>query len=91
MKFQNYTKQTTFRDNYADVERVTGMNAVADPDQLADPDKGALAGCIYWAGKGCNELADRDDIEAVTRKVNGGVNGLDMRRAAVARAKTIFS
>lgn len=45
-----------------------------DPDQLADPDKGTLAGRIYWRERGCNALADADDIDAVTLRVNGGRN-----------------
>lgn len=84
------TKQTTFRDNYAEVQAVTGLNVLADPDQLADPDKGLRAGCVYWESKGCNALADRDDIEALTRRVNGGLNGLPERKAALARAKSIL-
>lgn len=84
------TKQTTFRDNYAAVQAVTGLNVLADPDQLADPDKGLRAGCVYWEAKGCNALADRDDIEALTRRVNGGLNGLPERKAALARAKSIL-
>lgn len=84
------TKQTTFRANYAEVEAVTGMNVVADPDQLADPDKGTLAGCVYWQAKGCNALADADDIEALTRHVNGGLNGLPDRKIALRRAKQVL-
>lgn len=84
------TKQTTFRDNYAEVQAVTGLNVLDDPDQLADPDKGTLAGCVYWKAKGCNALADADDIEALTRRVNGGVNGLAERKAALLRAKKVL-
>ena len=84
------TKQTTGRDNYAQVQLVTGLNVLADPDQLADPDKGLRAGCIYWEARGCNAIADRDDIEALTKRVNGGLTGLVDRKAALARAKSIL-
>ena len=84
------TKQTTGRDNYEVVESVTGMNVVSNPDQLADPDKGTLAGCVYWKERGCSALADADDIQALTRRINGGVNGLVDRKIALTRAKRIF-
>lgn len=84
------TKMTTFHDNYAEVEAVTGLNVLDDPDQLSDPDKGTRAGCVYWTAKGCNAIADRDDIDALTRRINGGVTGLAERRTALARAKMIL-
>lgn len=84
------TKQTTGRANYQDLQDVTGLNVIDDPDQLADPDKGLRAGCVFWAAKGCNTLADRDDIEALTRRVNGGLKGLTDRMAALVRAKAIL-
>lgn len=33
-----------------------------------------------WAEKGCNALADRNDIGGITRKINGGLNGFEDRR-----------
>lgn len=84
------TKQTTGRANYTDLQAVTGLNVIDDPDQLADPDKGLRAGCVYWEAKGCNAIADRDDIEALTKWVNGGLNGIVDRKAALARAKSIL-
>jgi len=84
------TKQTTFHDNYAEVERVTGLPVLATPDLLGEADAGTRAGCIYWHERNCNALADADDIGAVTRRVNGGLNGLPERRAALARAKAVL-
>ncbi|WP_423606112.1 peptidoglycan-binding protein [Sphingomonas sp. MS122] len=84
------TKQTTFHDNYAALQEATGMNVLDDPDQLAEPDKGTLAGCIYWRERGCNALADADDIDALTVRVNGGRNGLPERKAALLRAKRVL-
>jgi putative chitinase len=34
-----------------------------------------------------NPLADQDDIETITRRINGGLNGLADRLACLARAK----
>lgn len=84
------TKQTTFYDNYAEVERITGLPVLKEPDLLAEPDTGMRAGCIYWRERGCNALADADDIEALTHRINGGENGLDARKVALRRAKSIL-
>ena len=83
-------KQTTGRFNYSDVANVTGLDVVGNPGMLGDPDLGMNAGCIFWDKKGCNALADLDDVLRVTKAINGGTNGLPERTAALARAKTIL-
>lgn len=83
-------KQTTGRFNYNDVMKVTGIDVIANPDLLADPDNGMRAACIFWEKKSCNTFADKDDILGLTKAVNGGTNGLDERKAALARAKAIL-
>lgn len=80
-------KMTTGRRNYGEVARATGLGVLTRPELLEEPDTAVRAGAIFWAMHGCNELADRDDIVGLTRRVNGGANGLDQRRAALARAK----
>lgn len=83
-------KQTTGRANYGDVKSVTGIDVIANPDLLADPDVGMQAACIFWQKKNCNKFADKDDILGLTKAVNGGTNGLEDRKKALARAKTIL-
>ncbi len=39
----------------------------------------------YWERSGLNALADRDDLEAITRAVNGGLGGLTERRRLLER------
>ena len=51
-------------------------NFVASPDLInIDPWEG-LASIWFWETHGLNALADAGDIEAVTRRINGGTNGL---------------
>ena len=83
-------KQTTGRSNYADVRQVTGLDVVANPDWLAEPDLGMRAAAIYWKKRGCNAFADADDIVGLTKAINGGTNGLEERRSALKRAKSIL-
>lgn len=84
------TKQTTFHDNYAEVQQITGLPVLASPDLLAEPDNGMLAGCIYWRERGCARLSDSNDFVELTRRINGGTNGLADRIAARQRAALIL-
>ncbi|QNA91172.1 glycoside hydrolase family 19 protein [Massilia sp. Dwa41.01b] len=61
---------------------------VADPDLLLSELKYAIESAFhYWETRKVNALADLDDLEGVTRAVNGGLNGLDDRGARLARIK----
>ncbi len=48
------------------------------------------AAFIEWDKKGCNEMARRDDVKAICKAINGGYNGLEDQRAALAKAKRIW-
>lgn len=57
----------------------------------ASPFSAMRAAFREWKRKGCNKWAARDDIERVTRLINGGQNGLAGRRAYLAKAKRIWA
>jgi putative chitinase len=83
-------KQTTGRANYGRVKTLSGIDVIANPALLEDPNTGMRAACIFWTDKRCNAFADADDIDGLTRAVNGGTNGIVARRAALVRAKAIL-
>lgn len=71
--------QLTGRTNYAAASHDLGVDFVARPEIAGQfPHAIRLAGW-YWKKRNINRLADKDDIRAVTRAVNGGLNGLDQR------------
>lgn len=82
--------QTTGLSNHEAFKAATGIDVVANPELLADPDLGTHAACVFWEKKGCGPIADRDDFTALTRKINGGTKGLVDGNAALKRAKTIL-
>lgn len=82
--------QTTGRANYAAAARATGLDLLNDPDLLMKPAGAARAAGVFWRDHRLNALADADKVEAITRAINGGLLGLDDRKAQVARAKTIW-
>ena len=82
--------QITGRANYAATASGTGLPLLEDPDLLAQPTGAALSAGLFWSDHGLNAMADRDDIEAITRRVNGGLTGLSGRQALLTRAKAIW-
>jgi putative chitinase len=71
--------QLTGRDNYTAFGRSKGMS----PEQVAEyattPEGAIEVSTWFWNTNGLNQLSDRDDINSVTRRINGGTNGLDDR------------
>lgn len=79
--------QLTGRANYARFGARLGLDLLAEPEAAAEPVLSLRIACEYWEERGINAPADRDDLIAVTRLVNGGANGLADRRACLRRAK----
>lgn len=73
--------QTTGRANYAACGKALGVDLLAHPDLLETPEYAVRSACLFWLMRGLNPLADAGDQVAVTRRVNGGANGLAERLA----------
>jgi len=85
--------QITGRANYVAFGKVVGSDFTSDASAAllaSDPQLAVEASCWFWKEHGLNELADHDNIEAVTRRVNGGLNGLAQRTALLARSRFFF-
>lgn len=83
--------QLTGRANYRLFGRALGLDFESHPEIVALPSVGLLVACHYWQMRGLNELADADDVVAITKRVNGGTNGLDARKAYLAKMKGLFA
>lgn len=81
---------TTGRQNYVEAGELIGLDLVAQPELLGQAKAAALAAAAFWKLNGCNALADRDELELVTRRINGGLNGLADRRVQTQRAGLIW-
>jgi len=82
--------QLTGRDNYARAGAAIGLDFVAQPELLEKPDWAASSAGWFWATNGCNALADAGDYEAITRRINGGLNGLADRQAWLRKVQAIL-
>lgn len=62
----------------------------ASPERLEDPYWGFMTAANFWQKAGCNELADRDDFETITRRINGGLNGYEDRKRRWELARSVL-
>lgn len=72
--------QLTGKANYIAFAQATGYDVVTFPDLVATTYP-LLSAAWFWWRNGLNELADTQGINAVTKRVNGGYNGLKDREA----------
>ena len=79
--------QLTGRANYAAAGRALGLDLVNNPQQAASPEVGFRIAAWYWQTRGLNNLADQGNFREITRRINGGYNGLADREAYLRRAQ----
>lgn len=76
----------TGRTNYAAASRAAGIDMITAPTLASRPRYAAKIAAWWWDTHGCNALADEPGMEPVTRRVNGGLNGIDDRNRYYRRA-----
>jgi predicted chitinase len=83
--------QLTGRSNYREMGKRLGIDLEGKPELAATPKVSSEVAAIYWTSRGLNELADADNGKQITRKINGGYNGLTDRLNKIARAKKFIT
>lgn len=85
--------QLTGRANYKEYANANqfGKDVLSEPHLIAE-DKALCVDVAgwFWHKHELNVLADKDDLERLTRRINGGINGLAHRRKLYLRAKSLF-
>jgi putative chitinase len=82
--------QMTGRGSRTTIGASMGVDLVDNPGNAADPKYLLAIACEEWNEKGCHPLADADDILRITRKINGGTNGLDSRKEWLVKTKAVW-
>jgi len=78
--------QLTGKSNYAELTLNTGIDFVSNPDLLKEPAYALISACLYWKNNNLNRFADKKDIESLSKAINGGLIGLEHRKALYEKA-----
>lgn len=77
----------TGRYNYEILRKELNVDCIDHPELLETQHNAALVAGWFWNKNRLNNLADLDLLTQITRKINGGINGLEDRRLILSRAK----
>lgn len=78
--------QTTGRENFARVQKETGIKCLDNPELLRSMPAALQAAAIFWKVHKLNDLLDRPDfIAATTKAIQGGDGGLNDRTIYINR------
>lgn len=85
--------QVTGKANYEAAGEALGLPLGARPDLLESPGHAVRSAAWFWQSRHLNELADAGTLEAfegITRRINGGLNGLAERVALWHKAREVL-
>ena len=83
--------QITGRANYKACGEALGLDLVNLPELLERPQHACMSAAWFWATKSLSILADEGKFETITRRINGGLNGLAERHMLYARALKVLA
>jgi putative chitinase len=89
--------QITGRANYRNVTELVRALFPGAPDFEVTPSAveqvtwAVACSAAWWKNRGCNELADIEDFDKQTQRINGGLNGLQDRKDRLEIARKAVS
>lgn len=83
--------QLTGKDNYTACSRDMAFDIVEDPDLVLVPEIAVLASIWFWNHRKINQACDDDNIERMTKLVQGGRLGLEERKNYYEKFKEILA
>ena len=72
--------QLTGRSNYQAFADSLEMNIDDVPEYLATFEGASQSACWYWESQKLNQWADKSDLVTLTKRINGGLIGLEDRK-----------
>jgi putative chitinase len=83
--------QLTGKDNYKAFAEWVGDDRIMDEPDLVASEYAVHSAVFYWDRNNLNSVADTDDVVALTKRINGGTNGLSHRRELLNKANGLLS
>lgn len=80
--------QITGRANYTSCGQALHLDLIGSPELLQGTEAACRSAGWFWKTRGLNELADKDAFGTISRKINGGFNGIDDRIKHWLRARS---
>ena len=82
-------KQLTGKDNVTRCGQALGVDFVGNPDILLEPLYAARSAGWFWKTNNLSKFADVEDLEGMTKKINGGLIGIADRKARYQKVKSV--
>ena len=82
-------KQLTGKDNVTRCGQALGVDLVSNPDLLLEPEYAARSAGWFWKANNLSKFADVEDLEGMTKKINGGLIGIADRKARYQKVKSV--
>lgn len=85
--------QVTGRANYLTASKALfgDDRLLKTPELLEQPEWAAESAVWFWSSRNLNALADADRFTDLTKRINGGTNGLEDRKARYRQALKVLS
>ncbi len=78
--------QLTGKDNYLQIQKALKMTTIEEVLSYMETVQGAMwSAGWFWDTHKLNSYADKNDFDGCTRKINGGLNGIDHRKKILAK------
>ena len=82
--------QLTGHDNYQSFADSLEMNVTDVPEYLATFEGAVQSACWFWEKNNLNQYADSNDIVSMTKRINGGLIGIEDRMKHYEHALHVF-
>jgi putative chitinase len=75
--------QTTGRGNFTKLSEALGHDFISHSVDIALPEWASLSAGQYWEDNSLNDIADAQDWQTLTRRINGGLTAYNERLAFI--------
>jgi predicted chitinase len=83
--------QLTGKSNYRAFAKWVGDDRVIEDPDLVATEYAVHSAVFFWDKNNLNKIADKDDVVALTKRINGGVNGLSHRKELLNNANGLLA